>query len=174
MKKLHLGVDLALRTLDELRQGGIREIMSTEDTIQPSSRNGNEARLFAIEASESQEAEPPGRPRLRRAERHQVVMQVASLDSLLPEDHRARLVWEYVQRLDLSRLYEQVRAVEGRAGRDAIDPRILMALWLYATVDGVGATPPMNGDASKARRGARRGVWEESVGGGLSGAVFLY
>jgi hypothetical protein len=55
-------------------------------------------------------------------------MQVALLNSLLPEDHRARLVWEYVQRVDLSRLYEQVRAVEGRAGRDAIDPRIPMAL----------------------------------------------
>ncbi len=139
MKKLHLGVDLALRTLDELRQSGIREIMSTEDTIQPSSRNANEARLFAIEASESQEAEPSGRPRLRRAERHQVVMQAASLDSLLPEDHRARLVWEYVRGLDLSRLYEQVRAVEGRAGRDAMDPMILVALWLYATLDGVGS-----------------------------------
>ena len=72
MKKLHLGVDLGLRTLDELRQNGIREIMSTEDTIQPSSRNGNEARLFAIEASESQEAEPSGRPRLRRAPLAQV------------------------------------------------------------------------------------------------------
>jgi len=68
VKKLHLGVDLALRTLDELRQSGIREIMSTEETIQPSSGNANEARLFAIEASESQEAEPAGRPRLRRAE----------------------------------------------------------------------------------------------------------
>jgi len=134
-----LGVDLAPRRLDELRQSGITEIMSTEDTIQPSSRNGNEARLFANEACEPQEAEPVGRPRLRRAERHQVVMQAASLDSLLPEDHRARLVWEYVRGLDLSRLYEQVRAVEGRAGRDAIDPRIPMALWLYATLDGVGS-----------------------------------
>jgi transposase len=92
-----------------------------------------------MEASESQEAAPPGQPRLRRAERHQVVMQVASLDSLLPEDHRARLVWEYVRGLDLSRLYERVRAVEGRAGRDAMDPRISMALWLYATLDGVGS-----------------------------------
>lgn len=134
-----MGVDLAPRRLDELRQSGITEIMSTEDTIQPSSRNGNEARLFANEACEPQEAEPVGRPRLRRAERHQVVMQAASLDSLLPEDHRARLVWEYVRGLDLSRLYEQVRAVEGRAGRDAIDPRIPMALWLYATLDGVGS-----------------------------------
>jgi len=95
--------------------------------------------MFAIPAPEPKEPALGGRPRLRRAERHQVVMQMACLDSLLPEDHRARLVWEYVEGLDLSELYEQVRAVEGRAGRDAIDPRILMALWLYATVDGVGA-----------------------------------
>lgn len=139
MKKFQSVLDSGLGVLDKLQDGGIREVMSTEDTIQPSSRNANEARLFAIEASELQEAEPSGRPRLRRAERDQVVMQVASLDSLLPEDHRARLVWEYVQRVDLSRLYEQVRAVEGQAGRDAIDPRILMALWLYATLEGVGS-----------------------------------
>jgi len=139
VKKSQFVLDSGPGVLDKLQDGGIREIMSTEDTIQPSSRNANEARLFAIGASEPQEAEPSGRPRLRRAERDQVVMQVASLDSLLPEDHRARLVWEYVQGLDLSRLYEQVRAVEGRAGRDAIDPRILMALWLYATLDGVGS-----------------------------------
>jgi hypothetical protein len=67
VKKLHLGVDLALRTLEELRQSGIREVMSTEDSTQPASGYANEARLFAIEASESQEAEPSGRPRLRRA-----------------------------------------------------------------------------------------------------------
>lgn len=145
MKKFQSVLDSELDVLDKLQDGAIREVMSTEDTIQPSSRNANEARLFAIEASESQDAEPSGRPRLRRAERHQVVMQVASLDSLLPEDHRARLVWEYVQGLDLSRLYEQVRAVEGRAGRDAIDPRIPMALWLYATVDGVGSARQLAG-----------------------------
>jgi transposase len=113
--------------------------MSTQETIQPSSRNEKEPTLFAVPTCGPQEPQPPGRPRLRRAERQQVVMHVASLDSLLPEEHRARLVWEYVEGLDLSELYEQVRAVEGRAGRDATDPRILMALWLYATVDGVGA-----------------------------------
>jgi transposase len=113
--------------------------MNTPETIQPSSRNENEPALFAMGTPEPQKPEPPGRPRLRRAERHQVVMQVASLDSLLPEDHGARVVWEYVEGLDLSPLYEQIRAVQGRAGRDAIDPRILLALWLYATVDGVGS-----------------------------------
>jgi len=113
--------------------------MSTEDTRELSSRNEKEPTLFAIPRSEPPEPMPPGRPRLRRAERQQVVMHVASLDSLLAEDHHARLVWEYVEGLDLSALYEQVRAVEGQAGRDALDPRILMALWLYATLDGVGS-----------------------------------
>ena len=66
-------------------------------------------------------------------------MQVFSLDALLPEDHQARVVWEYVEGLDLTCLYESIRAVEGRPGRKPIDPRVLMALWLYATLDGVGS-----------------------------------
>jgi len=66
-------------------------------------------------------------------------MNTSSLDSLLAEDHQARVVWEYVEGLDLTCLYDSIRAVEGRAGRDPIDPRILMALWLQATLDGVGA-----------------------------------
>lgn len=131
--------DSALSVLDEWWESGIREVMSTEETIPPSSRNEKESTLFVMGPSAPRKTEPSGRPRLRHAERQQVVMQVASLDSLRPEDHRARLVWEYVEGLDLSRLYEQVRAVEGRAGREAMDPRILMALWWYATLEGVGS-----------------------------------
>jgi len=66
-EKIQSVLDSGLGVLDKLQDGGIREVMSTEDTIQPSLRNANEARLFAVEASESQEAEPVGRPRLRRA-----------------------------------------------------------------------------------------------------------
>lgn len=139
MKKLHRVSDLALGRLDELARDTIREVMSTEETIQPSSPSGNEGTLFVLPASEPQESPPPGPARVRRAERHQVVMQMASLDSLLPDDHRARLVWEYVEGLDLSGVYAKIQAVEGRAGRDAIDPKILMALWLYATLEGVGS-----------------------------------
>ena len=139
MKKSYSAPDLALGALDEFGDSGIREVMSTEETIQMSSRNEKAPTLFAVPPSETQEPVPLGRPRLRRAERQQVVMHVASLDSLLPEDHRARLVWEYVEGLDLSELYEQIRAVEGGAGRDAMDPKILMALWLDATLDGVGS-----------------------------------
>ena len=79
-----------------------------------------------------------GEARVRRAERRQVRMQAFALDELLPEDHPARLVWEYVEGLDVSVLYEPIRSVKGRAGRDAVDPKILLALWLYATLDGVG------------------------------------
>ena len=84
-------------------------------------------------------ASPGGTPRLRRAERDQIVMRCVALDALLPEDHRARIVWEYVQGLDLSALYQKILAVEGGQGRTPADPRILLALWLYATVEGVGS-----------------------------------
>jgi hypothetical protein len=88
--------------------------MIAEDTIQPSSRNGNEASLFAMPVLGVCEPEPPGWP-------------------------RARLIWEYVEGLDLSGLYKKIQAVEGWAGRDATDPKILMALWLYATLEGIGS-----------------------------------
>lgn len=58
---------------------------------------------------------------------------------MLPEEHRARLVWGYVVRQDLSKLVEAVKARGSNAGRAAIDPRILFALWLYATLEGVGS-----------------------------------
>jgi len=76
---------------------------------------------------------------VQRVNRHQMEMRTVALDALLPEDHQARLVWEYVEGVDLVPLYEPIRAVEGRAGRDAIDQKILLALWLYATLDGVGS-----------------------------------
>jgi len=85
-------------------------------------------------------AAPEGNtPRLRRARRDQVVMRCLPLDAMLPEDHRARSVWAYVQGLDLTPLYQQIRAVEGGKGQAATDPRILLALWLYATAEGIGS-----------------------------------
>src|SRR6185437_4384865 len=77
--------------------------------------------------------------RLRLPERNQVEIRYLALDQLLPDDHQARLVWAYVEGLDLTPLYQTIQARQGVAGRDANDPRILMALWLYATFDGVGS-----------------------------------
>jgi transposase len=80
-----------------------------------------------------------GPKRLRRPVRDQVEFQSCALDDLLPEDHQARIVWDYVGGLDLSPLVERIQAVEGDVGRSPADPRILMALWLYATLRGVGS-----------------------------------
>lgn len=84
-------------------------------------------------------AEPAGVPRVLRPERRDVKLRPLALDQLLPENHQARVVWAYVESLDLSRLDAQIRAVEGHPGRPMIDRRLLLALWLFATVDGVGS-----------------------------------
>jgi len=63
-----------------------------------------------------------------------------SLDQLLPPDHPVRDLWQFVETLDLSAILAQIRSVPGNAGAPAIDPRILMALWLQATIDGVGSS----------------------------------
>lgn len=62
----------------------------------------------------------------------------SNLESLLPEGHRARLVWRYVEQQNLKGLYDIIKARQGSAGRSAIAPEILFALWLYATIDHVG------------------------------------
>ena len=77
--------------------------------------------------------------RVQVPERNQVEMIIAALDSLLTQDHQARVVWAFVEGQDLSELYRRIRATEDRPGRTPIDPRLLMALWLNATLDGVGA-----------------------------------
>jgi transposase len=61
------------------------------------------------------------------------------LENLLEQDHQARLVWDFCLGLDLSALYEPIRSREGGPGRAAIDPRLCVALWLYATLEGVGS-----------------------------------
>jgi transposase len=83
--------------------------------------------------------ETVGSPRLRVPQRNQVEMHWASLDELLEPDHAARLVWAAVCELDIRRWLCMIKAVEGAAGRDATDPRLLLALWIYATLEAVGS-----------------------------------
>ena len=84
-------------------------------------------------------ASAQGAPRVLLAERNQIELRAMDLESTIALDHPARSVWAFVERLDISALYGAIGSVEGRAGRAAIDPKILLALWLYATVDGVGS-----------------------------------
>lgn len=92
-------------------------------------------------------APPPprlGARRLRQAVRNQIEFQACSLDELLPEEHEARIVWAYVGGLDLTELHQRIQAVEGGPGQAPADPGILMALWLYATLRGVGSARELN------------------------------
>lgn len=77
--------------------------------------------------------------RVVRPNRDQIELRPMDLESLLPEGHRARLVWAWVERQDLSGMYAAIKVREGGVGRSAIAPEIMLALWLYATLEGVGS-----------------------------------
>jgi transposase len=79
---------------------------------------------------------PP--PRLRQVDRQRLVPTMP-LEGLIDSDHQARLVWDFCLGLDLSPLYDAVGSRERGPGHPAIDPRIHVALWLYATLEGVGS-----------------------------------
>jgi transposase len=97
-------------------------------------------------AKRAEGAQPPriGPKRLRHAVRNQIEFQECSLDELLPEEHEARIVWDYVCGLELSELRARIQAVEGGPGQAPADPRILLTLWLYATLRGVGSARELN------------------------------
>jgi len=104
----------------------------------------NEQACFFPSLSESssvpsQAAPQAGTPRVLMAQRNQIALRPMDLEATVGPEHAVRNVWAFVERLDLSALYAEIGSVEGGAGRPAIDPQILMALWLYATVDGVGS-----------------------------------
>lgn len=80
------------------------------------------------------------KPRLLYANRAQGEFRDDALDQLLPPEHAVRDLWAFVEAFDLSAMLAQIRSVPGNAGAPAIDPRILLALWLQATTDGVGSS----------------------------------
>lgn len=77
--------------------------------------------------------------RVQRPERMQIQFRPAALDQMVTRDHRVRAVWLYVESLDVSPLYRDIQSVEGGVGRDAVDPKILLALWMLATIEAVSS-----------------------------------
>lgn len=82
---------------------------------------------------------PAPQARVKRPQRDQIQWRDAALDQMIPADHRVRAVWAYVDALDLTPLYRKIRAVEGGVGRDAVDPKILLALWMFAIIEGISS-----------------------------------
>src|SRR5260370_1409268 len=67
------------------------------------------------------------------------MMRAEDLDSLIGPAHAARAIWRVLERMDLTRFYQAIKAREGSAGRDATDPKMLLALWLYGLSEGVNS-----------------------------------
>ena len=100
--------------------------------------------LFPLPPASSRASRPPltdpkHGARLRQADRAQVTWGRIDLNAALPEDHPARAIWSVIEKLDLSLLYAQIEARDEVAGTSAIDPKILLALWVFATSEGQGS-----------------------------------
>jgi transposase len=80
-----------------------------------------------------------GAARLREPQRDQIELRAVDIESLIGEDHPVRVIWVYVEGLDLRELEARIKSREGRPGHPAISPRLLLALWLYATSNGIGS-----------------------------------
>jgi hypothetical protein len=78
-------------------------------------------------------------PRFKAIDRRQLFFRTVDVEALIEEDHAARAIWSVVEKLDLSGFSEEARAMEGFAGRAAIDPRLLASLWIYAYSQGIGS-----------------------------------
>jgi transposase len=98
--------------------------------------------------------------RFIRADRVQARWDFIDLEALLPSDHRARIVMSFVESLDLWALYDAIKSREGEPGRPPPDPAVLLALWLYATIEGVGS-------ARQLERLAQRDLAYRWIAGGV-------
>ena len=91
------------------------------------------------QAKPQTDAAPWEAPRLREPKRDQIELRAADIDSLIGEDHLARVIWAFVTGLDLSELENRIKARGSKPGHPVITPRLMLALWLYATSQGVGS-----------------------------------
>jgi hypothetical protein len=90
-------------------------------------------------------------PRLRRSDRQQTTLEPCRVDDRLPGDHPARTIWKVVEGLDLSAFYTPIAARGSDPGRAATAPKLLVALWPYAAVEGVAIYVPLSPTAGEGR-----------------------
>ncbi|MBI2848506.1 MAG: IS1182 family transposase [Chloroflexi bacterium] len=98
--------------------------------------------LMELSEEEEEAAREPvasGQVRMRRPVRNQVEMIARDLDSMVADNHPVRTVWEFLSKLDLSAFYSSIKTALDRPGRPASDPQVLLALWVYATAEGIGS-----------------------------------
>ena len=77
--------------------------------------------------------------RVKTPNRAQLILDVIDYEELIPQSHRARIIVSFVEKLNLETFYSEIRAREGLAGRSAFDPKLLLCIWLYATIERIGS-----------------------------------
>jgi hypothetical protein len=113
----------------ESRQGG----MATADAVQPGLGLGLALDAAGPVADSGSRELPPAAPRVRRVDRRQMQFRVGDIERLVDSDDAVRAIWEVTGSLDLSAFYEPIAARQGTAGRTPWDPRLLVAIWIYAS-----------------------------------------
>jgi len=102
-----------------------------------------ELRYSSLKSSHEEEAqlreETSGSPRVKVINRQQVMLRPTDVERLVEADHTVRAIWELTGRLDLKAYYEEIESIEGSAGRPAMDPRLMISLWIYAYSEGVSS-----------------------------------
>ncbi len=93
-----------------------------------------------------------GAPRLREPARGQIELRPVDLDALLAAEHPARAIWDCVPHLDLRELEDVVRGREHGPGQAPPSPRLLLALWLFATSRGIGSARAFGSTVQEPRR----------------------
>lgn len=88
---------------------------------------------------QQEQAEPKGQPKFRTVNRQQTTMATICVEELIPADHKARAIWQVVERMDLSRFHEACRSSQGCVGRPAWDPRLLVSVWVYAYSEAISS-----------------------------------
>ena len=102
----------------------------------------SEGTLFELPPVEERAPAPPTRPeeaRVLRPVREQIQWVARDLEAAVAPEHPARAIWDLLEKMDLSAFYGSIKAVVERPGRPTTDPQVLLALWLLATVEGVGS-----------------------------------
>lgn len=84
------------------------------------------------------------KPRLNSPQRNQIEFVNMCIDDLIPEDHQARSIWNYVKQMDLSLITNKIQSTSATPGRPATDPQILLSLWIYAMAEGIGSARVIN------------------------------
>ena len=83
--------------------------------------------------------------KLKPIDRDQGLLRQVIVDELVGPEHKVRAIWDLAGQLDLSRYEDKIRSREGKAGRAAWNPRLLLSVWVYAYSEQVTAAREIEG-----------------------------